>query len=207
MSYIKDNLRLKNNHIVTLISLLLCFIQPALLRSQVNTFGHTIPQDGLIAYYPNSTEKSILYDSSNNGIHGLRYNTSAEADRNNTTYSCGFSGSTNSYAEIEADSFLRDEYTYSIWFYLDNALSNNSLQVLLEIGNNTSSSGQSVVIANNYMLNIDGVAILGSNNSGTALFACQSKTTVPTQKWVNVVAKKIVLLVFLVGKVVRNLWV
>ena len=181
-------MRLKNNHIVTLILLLLCFIQPALLRSQVNTFGHTIPQDGLIAYYPNSTEKSILYDSSNNGIHGLRYNTSAETDRNNTTYSCGFSGSTNSYAEIEADSFLRDEYTYSLWFYLDNALSNNSLQVLLEIGNNTSSSGQSVVIANNYMSNIDGVAILGSNNSGTALFACQSKTTVPTQKWVNVVA-------------------
>lgn len=182
-------MRLKHVHIVTLISFLLYFLRPTVLCSQVYPFGHKIPEKGLIAYYPNSSDKSLLFDSSSNDIHGLRYNTAAETDRHsNATYSCGFSGSTNSYAEIEADSFLRDEYTYSLWFYLVNTLSNNSLQVLLEIGNNTSSSGQSIVLANNYMSNIDGIAVLGSNNSGTTLFACQSKSTVPKQKWVNVIA-------------------
>ena len=176
-------------HIAFLVSVLLLGLKPGLLLSQVNPFGHKIPENGLIAYYPNNSDKSLLFDSSANGIHGLRYNTSADVDRHSSvTYSCGFSGSTNSYAEIEADSFLRDEYTISLWFYLDNKLSTNSLQVLLEIGNNTSSSGQSIVLANNYMSNIDGVAVLGSNTSGTSLFVCQSKSTIPTQEWVNIIA-------------------
>ncbi len=182
-------MRFKFYHIEFWLLVLLFIVKPVFLFSQINPFGHKIPERGLIAYYPNSSNKSLLYDSSANGIHGLRYNTSAENDRHSSmTYSCAFSGSTNSYAEIEADSFLRDEYTISLWFYLDNKLSSNSLQVLLEIGNNTSSSGQSIVLANNYMSNIDGVAVLGSNNSGTSLFVCQSKSTIPTQKWVNVIA-------------------
>ncbi len=182
-------MRFKFYYIEFWVLVLLFIVKPVFLFSQTNPFGHKIPERGLIAYYPNSSNKSLLYDSSANGIHGLRYNTSSEKDRHsNLTYSCVFSGSTNSYAEIDADSFLRDEYSISLWFYLDNKLPSNSLQVLLEIGNNTSSSGQSIVLANNYMSNIDGVAVLGSNNSGTSLFVCQSKSTIPTQEWVNIIA-------------------
>lgn len=179
----------------------------AFLLEGFSLSAQNIPTNGLLAYYPFSGNAN---DASGNAQNGTPYNVSAAKDRfgnDNSAYSFGGNPTGGaSYISIPSNNIQTNNFSYSAWYYTDVALANNSLQVILDVSDGQTFSGQAMGIASNLFSMYSGPSALAFNQGSTTPIALSQKKTFGTGKWVNVVLtradKKIKL--FVNGKVVDS---
>jgi len=169
--------------------------------------AQNIPSNGLLAFYPFSGNAN---DASGNAQNGTTYNVSSTKDRfGNVNSAYAFGGNPTggvSYISIPSNNIQTNNFSYSAWYYTDVALANNSLQVILDVSDGQTFSGQAMGIASNLFSMYSGPSALAFNQGSTTPIALSQKKTFGTGKWVHVVLtradKKIKL--FVNGKAVDS---